>query len=335
MVLCWNNAGIIDRCVEHLLATEWTGSLEVVVVDNGSTDGSTDRWTERHSNVRLVETGANLGYAGGMNRGLVELGDLDAVALVNSDAFVDPGWLTPLAAALDADPKVGAASPKILLAEPDDDGRAVINNVGNELGPTWELHDRGYGEVDRGQYDREEDVWGWCGAAVLLRRHYLDEVGHFDERLFLYAEDADLAWRGAKRGWRYRYVPTSVVRHLHRASSGGERTPLLDHLNRRNRLVVVTRHGGRAGRHRGVGPGPRRDRRGRRHRRARSAGSGPASPRRSPAAAGASRVRRRSALGGRTPPSPVVCAPCERWSPEVWGSSAATSWSTSARRATR
>jgi GT2 family glycosyltransferase len=60
----------------------------------------------------------------------------------------------------------------------------------------------------------------------------------------MYAEDADLAWRGARRGWRYRYVPTSVVHHLHRASSGGSRTPLLDHLNRRNRLVVVSRHGG-------------------------------------------------------------------------------------------
>jgi len=148
------------------------------------------------------------------------------------------------AIALDADDGIGAACPKILFAEPDAEGRAVINNVGNELGPTWELHDRGYGQLDRGQYDREEDVWAWCGAAVLLRRRYLDEVGLFDERLFLYAEDTDLAWRGARQGWRYRYVPTSVVRHLHRASSGGQRTPLLDHLNRRNRLVVVTRHGG-------------------------------------------------------------------------------------------
>jgi GT2 family glycosyltransferase len=157
---------------------------------------------------------------------------------------VEPDWLTPLVDALDADPQVGAACPKILFAEPGPDGAPVINNVGNELGPTWELHDRGYGEVDRGQFDREEDVWAWCGAAVLLRGRYLDEVGRFDERLFMYAEDADLAWRGARRGWRYRYVPTSVIHHLHRASSGGERTPLLDHLNRRNRLVVVTRHGG-------------------------------------------------------------------------------------------
>ncbi|MEQ1786422.1 MAG: glycosyltransferase family 2 protein [Acidimicrobiales bacterium] len=244
VVVCWNNAGIIDRCLEALAATTWPGAVEIVVVDNGSTDGSVDGWDARHPAVRLVRTGANLGFAGGANRGLEELGDIDAVALVNSDAFVEPGWLDPLVAALDADDGLGAACPKILFAEPDSAGRPVINNVGNDLGRRREPHDRGYGEVDAGQYDHQEDVWGWCGGGVLLRRRYLDDVGRFDERLFLYGEDVDLSWRGARQGWRYRYVPTSVIHHLHRASSGGERTPLLDHLNRRNRLVVVTRHGG-------------------------------------------------------------------------------------------
>jgi hypothetical protein len=201
VVLCWNNAGLIDRCLEHLLATDWPGRLDVVVVDNGSTDGSTDGWATRHPSVELIETGANLGFAAGVNRGLEDLDGVDAVALVNSDAFVEPGWLRPLAAALDADPAVGAASPKILFTE-EADGRPRINNVGNVLGRTWEVHDRGYGEVDEGQYDREEDVWGWCGAAVLLRRDYLDDVGRFDERLFMYAEDADLSWRGARRSSR-------------------------------------------------------------------------------------------------------------------------------------
>lgn len=245
VVLCWNNRELLPRCLDHLLASQDpAGALEVVVVDNGSTDGSVDDWAARYPGVRLIETGANLGFAGGINAGLHDLGSLESVALVNSDAFVEPGWLEPLAEALRADERVGAACPKILFAEPLAGGRPRVNNVGIELGPTWEIHDRGYGEADEGQFEREEDVWGWCGAAVLLRRAYLDDVGLFDERLFMYAEDADLSWRGARRGWRYRYVPTSVVHHLHRASSGGERTPLLDHLNRRNRLVVVTRHAG-------------------------------------------------------------------------------------------
>ncbi|MGK2949113.1 MAG: glycosyltransferase family 2 protein [Acidimicrobiales bacterium] len=245
VVLCWNNREVLPRTLEHLLATDHPAdAFEVVVVDNGSTDGSVDGWAARYPDVRLVETGENLGFAGGVNAGLTDLEGLDAVALVNSDAFVEPGWLSPLVAALEADPEVGAASPKILFADVDP---PTINNVGTQIDRSWVPGDRGYGEPDRGQYDQEEDVWGWCGAAVLLRRSYLDDVGHFDPRLFMYAEDTDLSWRGAKAGWRYRYVPSSVVHHLHRASSGGERTPLLDHLNRRNRLVVVTRHGGLRG----------------------------------------------------------------------------------------
>lgn len=245
VVVSWNSGDVLPRCLASIRATAWLGApLEIVVVDNGSTDGSVEDWPRRHPDVELRQTGRNLGFAGAANVGLSDLDGLDAVALVNPDAFVEPGWLVPLAVALEEDPGLGAACPKILFDTADPAGRPVINNVGNIVGPTWELHDRGYGEVDVGQYDRAEDVWGWCGGGVLLRASYLREVGLFDERLFLYAEDADLSWRGRHRGWRYRYVPTSVVRHVHRASSGGERTPLLDLLNRRNRLVVVTRHGG-------------------------------------------------------------------------------------------
>lgn len=245
VVVSWNSGDVLPRCLASIRATAWPEApLEIVVVDNGSTDGSTEDWPRLHPDIELRQTGRNLGFAGAANVGLSDLDGLDAVALVNPDAFVEPGWLIPLAAALEGDAALGAACPKILFEAADPAGRPVINNVGNVLGPTWELHDRGYGEVDVGQYDRAEDVWGWCGGGVLLRASYLREVGLFDERLFLYAEDADLSWRGRRRGWRYRYVPTSVVRHVHRASSGGERTPLLDLLNRRNRLVVVTRHGG-------------------------------------------------------------------------------------------
>jgi GT2 family glycosyltransferase len=249
VVVAWNNGDVLPRCLEHLRASTWPADrLEVVVVDNGSTDGSVDHWDTRYPGVELRRNGANLGFAAGVNVGLRDLDSLWAVALVNSDAFVEPGWLEPLAAALDEDERVGAASPKILLADPDPAGRPVINNIGVVLGPTWELHDRGLGEVDAGQYDRPEDLFAWCGGGVLLRADYLRDVGLFDERLFMYAEDVDLSWRGAERGWRYRSAPRSVIHHVHRASSGGERTPLLDYLNRRNRIVVVGRHASWRGR---------------------------------------------------------------------------------------
>lgn len=115
----------------------------------------------------------------------------------------------------------------------------VINNVGTIIDPDGYARDRGWLEVDHGQYDEPADVDAWCGAAALLRREYLDDVGPLDERLFLYYEDVEHALRGARRGWRYRSAPTSIVRHVHSATSV-ERSPLAFHYNERNRLLVHT-----------------------------------------------------------------------------------------------
>jgi N-acetylglucosaminyl-diphospho-decaprenol L-rhamnosyltransferase len=104
--------------------------------------------------------------------------------------------------------------------------------------------DRGYLEPDDGRFDTPDDVFAWCGAAVLLKRAYLDDVGFFDERLFLYYEDLELSWRGREHGWKYRYVPTSVVHHVHAATSI-EGSALKDYYNERNRLLVLTRHASR------------------------------------------------------------------------------------------
>jgi GT2 family glycosyltransferase len=120
----------------------------------------------------------------------------------------------------------------------------VINNVGNVVTGDGYGADRGYLERDHGQYDLPEYVFAWSGATVLLATRYLRDVGLFDEDLFLYYEDLDLAWRGRERGWRYKYVPGSVVRHVHSASTV-EGSPLFDYYNERNRLLTLTRHADR------------------------------------------------------------------------------------------
>ena len=115
----------------------------------------------------------------------------------------------------------------------------VINNAGSVLvNGSWG-GDRGFLERDTGQYDEPQDVFAWCGAGVLFRPGYLEDVGLFDERFFLYYEDTDMAWRGRARGWRYRYVPTAVMRHLHAATSV-EGSPLFQHFTERNRLLMLT-----------------------------------------------------------------------------------------------
>jgi N-acetylglucosaminyl-diphospho-decaprenol L-rhamnosyltransferase len=120
----------------------------------------------------------------------------------------------------------------------------VVNNAGTVLTGDGYGADRGYLERDHGQFENPEYVFAWCGGAVLLPTQYLSDVGLFDEKLFLYYEDVDLAWRGRERGWRYRYVPASVVRHVHAASTV-EGSPLFDYYNERNRLLTLTRHADR------------------------------------------------------------------------------------------
>jgi GT2 family glycosyltransferase len=117
----------------------------------------------------------------------------------------------------------------------------VINNTGTVMLEDGYGADRGFLERDRGQYDRAEDVTAWCGGAVLLRTEYLRDVGLFDERLFLYYEDLELSLRGAKRGWRHRYEPQSVVRHRVGATSV-HGSPTTERYKERNRLLVLVRH---------------------------------------------------------------------------------------------
>ena len=117
----------------------------------------------------------------------------------------------------------------------------MINNAGTIVGADGYGADRGYLEPDDGRYDEPTDVDAWCGGAVLLRRSYLDDVGPFDERLFVYYEDVDLSQRGTAHAWRYRYVPRSVVRHVHNASSGHDSAFKQWH-DDRNHLVVLARH---------------------------------------------------------------------------------------------
>lgn len=117
----------------------------------------------------------------------------------------------------------------------------VVNNVGSDLvNGSWG-GDRGFLEPDTGQYDEPRDVFAWCGAGVLFRPDHLADVGLFDERFFMYYEDTDMAWRGRARGWRYRYVPDAVMRHVHAATSV-EGSPLFHHFVERNRLVMLTKN---------------------------------------------------------------------------------------------
>lgn len=235
VVVNWNGRDHLETCLGSLLAQEPAG-LEVILVDNGSTDGSVDFVRERFGDrIRIIAHETNLGYSRGLNDGIRAARGRYLMAL-NNDTEVAPGCLTALIEVADRHPNVGSLATKILSF----DDRSVIDNVGHVLYADGMSRGRGRLEIDRGQYDREEEILLPSGCAALLRRSMLADVGLFDDDLFAYCDDTDLGLRARLAGWRCRYVPGAVVYHKYSAATAAY-SPLKAFLVERNRAWVAVK----------------------------------------------------------------------------------------------
>jgi len=228
----WNGRELLGAALASLREQRFR-DFEVVVVDNGSTDGTPEHVRASHPEADVLELPRNQGFAGAVNAGIARARG-EYVALLNNDMELDPGWLAELVAALDADPRAGSAASKLrMLREP-----GVLDGAGDVItwyGATWR---RGHGEPDRGQYDEPGVVASPCAGAALYRRRALEEVGAFDERFFAYLEDADWGLRAQLAGWPCLWVPRAVAYHLGGATSrrmGDLETELIA----RNTLALV------------------------------------------------------------------------------------------------
>jgi GT2 family glycosyltransferase len=235
VVVNLNRKDLLGQCLDSIWQQQFQ-DFEVVVVDNGSNDGSLDYLYGISSDrLRIVALPENLGFAGGANAG-IRLAHSRYVATLNNDAEAEPGWLGALVDCLEENPQVGMAASKILFAG--DRGR--IDKVGHLIYPDGLNHGRGSGELDLGQFDKTEEVLFPDGAAALYRKKMLDQVGLFDERFFAYGDDADLGLRGRLAGWTCIYVPEAQVSHVHSATAG-EFSPFKAYLIERNRLWVAVK----------------------------------------------------------------------------------------------
>jgi len=235
IVVNWNGRQHLELCLASLLR-QTLPNVEVVLVDNGSSDGSVEFVRQRFGTaVRVLEQAENLGYAGGLNVGMRAARGRHLVAL-NSDTEVDPEALARLVAAAEHWPNAGMFAPKILSF----DDRGVLDNVGHLLYADGLSRGRGRLEPDRGQFDQEEEIVLPSGCAVLLRRAMLADVGLFDADLFAYCDDTDLGLRARLAGWRCRSVPAAVVFHKYSAASDAY-SPLKAFLVERNRAWVAVK----------------------------------------------------------------------------------------------
>lgn len=231
----YGRAELLRACLKSLLDQTWP-RLEILVVDNGSPDHSTEvvsSFADR--GIRLLALTENRGFAAAVNLGVRQArGEL--VALLNNDAVASPEWVEQLVSGVDAAPDVGMCASKILFH-----GSDVIDKAGHLIFPDGQNRGRGTGERDRGQYDRTREVLAADGCAALYRREVLQQVGGFDENFFAYAEDADLGLRARRLGWRCLYVPGAVVHH-HHSSTLGPYSPRKIYWVERNRLWLALKN---------------------------------------------------------------------------------------------
>lgn len=237
IVLNYNGRSWLDACLASVLGQELEGGVEVILVDNASSDGSVEQVQSRFPDVKVVTSGRNLGFAAGNNLGLHHARGRFRV-LLNNDTVARPGWLRAMVAAAVEEPRAGAIAGKLLFL----DRPGVIQNAGSYLLSDGSGADRGSGEPDQGQYERREEVFAACGASMLLRTEMLQAVGGLDGTFFTYYEDTDLCWRMRLQGWKVVYEPTAVVEHAHSATAV-DGSPFKYFHADRNRLFMVIKNG--------------------------------------------------------------------------------------------
>lgn len=231
----WNGLSYLPACLNAVLRQTY-GQYEVVLVDNGSSDGTHEFVTTYYPQVCVLRSDRNLGFAAATNLGIRNTHS-DYVAALNNDTEAEPKWLEELVKVMDSDPRVGMCASKMLFH----DQRQVINSAGiaiDRIGIAW---DRQGGEEDNSVNSEPYEVFGPCAGAALYRRAMLDEVGLFDEDFWAYLEDVDLAWRARACGWRCLYVPSARVYHIYSAT-GQKDSSFKDYLLARNRALMIMKN---------------------------------------------------------------------------------------------
>jgi GT2 family glycosyltransferase len=235
VVLNWNGAQVLEGCLRSLREQTYH-PLEIIIVDNASTDHSTGLVRERFSEYKLIVNEKNLGFGGGNNVGICA-SQGKYIMMLNNDTRLDPKCVEELKRSIEKDERYGACASKILLESAPD----VIDGVGILVCPDGLSFGRGRLEK-RDRYDKEEELFFAADCACLYRREMLEDIGLYDEDFFAYADETDMGWRAQLAGWKCTYSPDAIVYHLHSISSGGRYSSFKAFLVERNRIWVAVKN---------------------------------------------------------------------------------------------
>lgn len=237
IILNYNGKDYVEECLDSVLNQTYK-NMEVIVVDNASKDGSLEILRDKYmSKIMLIENDKNLGFAEGNNVAYKKANG-EFIALLNNDAVADNEWLYKFISAVNrCDPSFGMWASKILFY----DNHKMIDTLGHLIYPDGLNRGRGKGEIDTGQYNKEEEVFYPSGCAAVYRKKMLDEIGFFDPDFFAYGDDTDVGLKARLAGWRCLYVPTAVVYHRSSATAG-RYSPFKAYLVERNRVWILVKY---------------------------------------------------------------------------------------------
>ncbi len=249
-----NYKGVQDtiECVDSIFASDLEKgiTLEIIVIENGSNEGSTERLRELKE-IRLIESKVNLGYSGGNNLGINEAlkNNADLILILNNDVFIDKHAISNL---IEASKKADIVSPKIYFAKGFEFHKSRYKK--NELGKViWYAGGQvdwdnimgahiGVDEVDIGQYNTQKEIDFATGAGILVKREVFKKIGLLDEKYFLYLEDMDFCVRAIKAGFKIIYEPKAILWHKNAQSAGGSGSKIQDYYISRNRLLFAFKY---------------------------------------------------------------------------------------------
>lgn len=234
VVLNLDGRELLERMLPTLVSQD--PGARLIVLDDGSSDGSPEWVQQAYPQVEVVRNAHNLGVARSFNRAVELAAGSDYLALLNNDLELEPGYLTTLVAVLDAHPEAASVAGKMRsVRDP-----ARLDGAGDAFLWSSAATRRGYGELDEGQYDAPDEVFSACGGAAVYRMAAFEDVGPFDGDFFAYLEDIDWGFRAQLRGWTARYEPAAVVHHVGGATTN-RNAAFFGMLQRRNQLLIVVK----------------------------------------------------------------------------------------------
>ncbi len=232
----WNGRDMLKVCLASLAAQSCQG-FRVIVVDNGSSDGSVEFLQSHYPEVQVVGLPENIGFSGAVNRG-IEAGDQEWVLLLNNDIEMAPDCLGKLTEALASEPDTKIFALKMLSYH----NRGVLDGAGDGVLRGGVGYRLGTMEPDSSRYSLKRKVFGACAGAALYHRSLFKRIGLFDEDFFAYLEDVDLNMRAVRAGYSCCFIPEAVVYHIGSATTGSKINKLTVKLTTRNNIYVICKN---------------------------------------------------------------------------------------------